>query len=99
MTQAEMFSEIPSCVTEQDYIRLSNQLGRVYDLMKDGAWYTIDEVNKYAGGTPSCTSAHMRSLRKAKYGNHTVERKYLGDGLYKYRLIPNDEVSIVTESL
>ena len=99
MQQSDMFSEIPSCQTEQDFVRLSNQLGRVYNFMKDSKWYTIEEVNSYAGGTPSCTSAHMRSLRKKKYGSHTVEREYWGNGLYKYRLIPNDEMQVVTEDV
>lgn len=97
MIQSDMFSEIPSCQTEKDFIRLVNQLGRVYNFMKDGKWYTIEQVNEYAGGTPSCTSAHIRSLRKSKYGAHTVEREYHGNGLYKYRLIPNKEVDMQTE--
>ena len=96
MNQVDMFSEIPSCQTEQDFVRLANQLGRVYDLMKDGKWYTIAEVNRHAGGTESCTSAHMRSLRKSKYGAHEVERRYEGNGLYRYRLIPNADVAVQT---
>ena len=97
MNQVDMFSEIPNCTTEEDLIRLSNQLARVYEFMKDGNWYTIEEVNTYAGGTHSCTSAHMRSLRKSKYGNHVVEREYHGNGLYKYRLIPNENKDMLLE--
>jgi len=98
MNQGYMFDDIPLCTTEEDLIRLSNQLARVYEFMKDGGWYTIDEVNAYAGGTPSGTSAHIRSLRRAKFGNHVVEREYYGNGLHKYRLVPNPQVEIVTET-
>ena len=41
------------------------------------------------GDPPESVSAQLRHLRKERFGSHTVEKKYLGDGLYVYRLIVN----------
>ena len=37
-------------------------------------------------------SAQLRHLRKDRFGSHVIDRKYIGDGLYKYRMEP-DSVS------
>ncbi len=38
---------------------------------------------------PASVSAQLRHMRKPRFGGHTVEREYVGDGLYNYRLIVN----------
>ncbi len=71
---------------ERDFERLNGQLKRVFEFMRDGSWHTIPKIAECAGGSPQAVSARLRDLRKAKYGRHTVERRYLSDGLFEYRM-------------
>ncbi len=70
----------------RDYARLTGQLGRVFDLMRDGNWRTIPQIAEITGGSPQSISARLRDFRKDKYGAYAVERKLIGQGLYSYRL-------------
>lgn len=72
----------------RDYIRLNSQLEAVYSLMCDGVWRTIPEITKHIGAaSPQSISARLRDFRKEKFGSHIVERKYIGEGLYAYKLV------------
>jgi hypothetical protein len=73
--------------SSRDYERLKGQLGKVFDLMKDGNWRTIPQIVERTHGAPQAISARLRDFRKAKYGGHTVENKWVGKGLYAYRLL------------
>lgn len=75
-----------------DHERLSGQLARVIELMRDGAWRTLAEIVADVGGSEGGVGARLRDLRKRKYGSHTVERRRRGDpkaGLHEYRLLLN----------
>jgi hypothetical protein len=61
----------------------------LYDLMKDGRWYTLDEINKATGYPSASASAGIRSFRHKTKGSNTVEKNYLGKGVYQYRLVLN----------
>jgi hypothetical protein len=74
---------------QRDYMRLSGQLKKVFELMQDGHWRTIPAIAHAVGGSPQAISARLRDLRKEKYGSHTVERRHLHDGLFTYRLMSN----------
>ena len=76
-------------VQERDDERLSGQLLRVWNLMKDSQWRTLDEISTTTGDPPASISAQLRHLRKERFGSHTVEKTYLGNGLYNYRVIPS----------
>lgn len=80
----------PDYVPERDHARLSGQVKRVFDLMKDGVWRTLEEIEARTGDPSPSISAQLRHLRKQRFGSHTVEREYLGDGLYRYRLLVNE---------
>lgn len=71
---------------ERDHERLKGQLGRVFNLMKDGRWRTLDGIAEYVKGSPAGVSARLRDFRKAKYGSRTVERRHIGHGRFQYRL-------------
>ncbi len=77
---------------QRDYGRLSGQLLRVYQLMKDGEWRTLYQVAMEVGGSEPAVSARLRDFRKEKYGSHSVDREHLYGGLYRYRLILNPTV-------
>jgi hypothetical protein len=72
----------------RDDPRLTSQLGRIKTLMLDGRWRTLPEIESETGDPPASISAQLRHLRKKRFGSHTVERRYIADGLYEYRLLP-----------
>ena len=79
-----------------DAERLSAQLRRVFDLMRDGQWRSLDAIHGITGDPHASISARLRDLRKPKFGGHTLESQRFGDksrGFYKYRLILNDAFS------
>ena len=50
-------------------------------------WWTLAELAAEAQGSEAAVSARLRDLRKKRYGQHIVERKYVGNGLWAYRLV------------
>ena len=74
---------------EHDFVRLSGQIQRVYDAIKDGDWYTLDEINKITGDPHASISAQLRNLRKERFGSHVIDKRYKGsrsNGLWEYSL-------------
>lgn len=79
---------------QQDFKRLSGQLARVYNCMRDGEWRTLNEIKSYMLiDSEAGISARLRDLRKSKWGSHTVNRRRREDsnGLFEYQLIVNKE--------
>ena len=71
-----------------DQKRLSGQLGRVYEVMKDGRWRTLAEIAQQAApGTEAAISARLRDLRRKENGGYTIERERVEGGLFRYRMI------------
>lgn len=80
----------PSYSQEHDDVRLVGQILRVFTLMKDGSWRTLDEISRATGDPHASVSAQLRHLRKKRFGGHSVDKRARGDranGLYEYRLI------------
>ena len=76
---------------DRDYVRLKSLLDRVKHRMADGNWWSLWELSERTGGSEASVSARLRDLRKKKFGGHTVERRYVGRGLWEYRLTPREE--------
>ena len=76
-----------------DHIRLTGQLARVYNAMKDGRWRTLHHLSVLAKCPESSASARLRDMRKEKFGGYEVERKRdtVQAGLFLYRLIVETE--------
>jgi hypothetical protein len=73
-----------------DHVRLTGQIKRIYDLMQDGTWRTLDEIHRGTGDPHASISAQLRHLRKPRFGSHIVDRRARGDrsnGLYEYQLV------------
>ena len=69
--------------------RLRRQLGRVFALMLDGRWRSLQEIADVTGDPQTSISAQLRHLRKPRFGGHAVEKKrqaVLG-GTWLYRLV------------
>ena len=75
-----------------DHARLTGQLLRVFELMKDGQWRTLAEIAAVVGGTEAAVSARLRDLRKSKYGAREVFRQRVNAGLWKYRIDIHEEI-------
>jgi hypothetical protein len=67
--------------------RLKAQHTSIVDLMKDGYWRTLRQISMAVGAPEPSVSAQLRHCRKARFGGHTVNRRYVRDGLYEYQLI------------
>ena len=80
----------PDYTPAADNKRLTSQIERVYDLMRDGNWRTLDDINYMTGDPHASISAQLRHLRKSRFGAHTVEKRNDGQGLFVYRLIPSE---------
>lgn len=77
---------------KHDNVRLTKQIKRVFDLMKDGKFRTLGEIESITGDPQASLSAQLRNLRKDRFGAHTVNKQIRGDrkyGLYEYKLIVN----------
>jgi len=71
---------------DRDKDRLDREMGRVKALMSDGEWRTLQAIADVTHDGLPGISARLRDLRKVKFGAHTVERRYLSDGIWEYRL-------------
>jgi hypothetical protein len=77
-------------VPMRDDIRLTGQLLRVWNVVKDGARRTLDQIAKASGDPAASVSAQLRHLRKKRFGAHEVHKEYIADGLYEYWVTPNN---------
>ena len=74
---------------KEDCIRLTGQLETIYNLMKDGKWRTLNEIEAVTGYNGASISAQLRNLRKERFGSYTIEKRSRGErstGLYEYKL-------------
>lgn len=92
-TQLTLFTG-PDYSPKNDDERLTGQLKRIFDLMKDGNWRTLSEISEITGDPQASISAQLRHLRKVRFGCHTVLKRNRGGrehGLFEYRLILNNQ--------
>lgn len=82
----------PDYSQEHDQKRLTGQLLRIFNLMKDGNWRTLSEITEATGDPQASISAQIRHLRKPRFGSHTVYKRHKGEpcnGLWEYRVVVN----------
>ena len=77
-----------------DRDRLTKQLGRVYDALAGGEWWTLADLARAAGGSEASVSARIRDLRKPRFGGYEVERERVVAGLFRYRLVDRAEAIV-----
>jgi hypothetical protein len=76
----------PEYVPTRDNGRLSGQISRVYNALKDGERRTLSQLAHITGDPEASISAQIRHLRKPRFGSNNIERQHRGHGLYAYRL-------------
>jgi hypothetical protein len=87
MNQSELRFDGHTYNHSRDYKRLSSLLDDVKHLMSDGQWRTIPTICDTIGASSEASvSARLRDLRKPKFGGYIVERKFIGNGLWTYRV-------------
>lgn len=74
---------------ERDGARLDQQHAIVWLMMLDEQWHTLPELERRTRYPKQSISARLRDFRKPRFGGHIVERKYLHQGLWAYRLLIN----------
>lgn len=73
-----------------DKERLTTQMVKIFEYAKDGHWHTLSEGAEATGAPEASYSAQLRNFRKARFGGHTVEKRWRGRrewGHWEYRLI------------
>lgn len=81
-------------VAPRDGERLSAQMVRVLLVARawgrlpdpDDNWFTLEQLSAGARGSEAAVSARLRDLRKERWGCQRVDRRYVGDGLHRYRV-------------
>ena len=71
---------------DRDGQRLFRQLEAVKALMADGRWRSYTEIAQALDIPQASASARVRDLRKVKFGAYLVEKRYDGDGLWRFRV-------------
>ena len=74
---------------KHDKNRLKGQILRVFNAVKFGDWFTLDELHHITNDPHASISAQLRHLRKEKFGSYNIEKRPRGDrstGLWEYRL-------------
>jgi hypothetical protein len=88
----------PEYIPTLDFERLTGQICRIYNLMKDAKWRTLDDIQKETGDPQASISAQLRHLRKERFGSHTVIKQRVEGlekhGLFEYQLIINPQCKI-----
>jgi len=76
-----------------DQKRLSTQYYRIFNLMKDGKWRTLEEIEIELKYPQASISAQLRHAKKKRNGSHRLEKQRRGEeksGLWEYRLTVNE---------
>lgn len=89
--QQELQFDGADYVKERDYKRLARNHFKLKELMKDGVYRTLSEISRFTDVPEASASAGLRDFRKEKFGSHTLNKRYEGNGLYSYQLILKKE--------
>ena len=98
MTQSTLCFDGDTFDSGFDGVRLTGQILRIYNFMKNGNWNTLGDIETETGDPQASISAQLRHLRKVRFGKNTVEKRRKGSkksGLYEYRLKVNPDSNIL----
>lgn len=80
-------------VPQRDDGRLTSQYDRIFTIMQDGEFRSLEEISQLTSDPQASISAQLRHMRKPRFGSHKVEKEYVENGLFKYRLVVNNGVT------
>jgi hypothetical protein len=89
----------PSYEPTLDEVRLQKQQARIFSLMCDGEWRTLQEIQEATGDPQASISAQLRHFRKKRFGSHIVDKRRAEDvddvkGLWEYKLTVNEDCNV-----
>lgn len=70
----------------KDGKRLGGQHRIVFELMRDGRWRTLAEIEDATGHPQASVSARLRDFRKPRFGGRQVNRRRRTEGSFEYQL-------------
>lgn len=70
----------------RDGVRLNRQHADVWTVIRDGAWRTLAEISQDSGHPEASVSARLRDFRKDRFGALKIDRRYIANGMWEYRL-------------
>jgi hypothetical protein len=70
----------------RDGKRLNAQAQAVFSYMQHGEWRTLADIAAATGHPEASVSARLRDLRRPQFGGYTVERRYIANGLWQYKV-------------
>jgi hypothetical protein len=76
-------------VAKSEEPRLKKQNEVIRDILLGGDWFTLGELERITGFPSPSISAHLRHLRKPRFGSYNVEKRRvdgLSTGLWEYHL-------------
>ena len=75
---------------DADFARLKNQHDVIRELMLDGVWRTLPEIERATGYPQASISAQLRHMRKQRFGEYRVDKTHFeeGPGTWYYRVLP-----------
>ena len=77
----------PAYDPAKDGQRIRKQHEAIRDLMLDGQWRTLVEIEAILSYPQASISAQLRHLRKPKFGSYLVEKRRRNDGgTWEYRV-------------
>lgn len=80
----------PDYIPEIDDERLTGQILRIFEVMEDSEWRTLDEIESLTDYPQASISAQLRHMRKPRFGSHRVNKRRRGTtGTFEYQLVPN----------
>jgi hypothetical protein len=84
----------PAYDPELDQKRLTGQINDIFQLMKDGKYRTLREIEDETNHPSASISAQLRHLRKPEFGSHTVDKRRRAgleeNGVWEYQLLINE---------
>lgn len=95
MRQTTIFDG-PDYIEKYDQKRLTGQMLRIFNLMKDGTFRTLSEIEQITGDPQASISAQIRHLKKPRFGGHEVNKRRRGDpsnGLFEYQLSVGEKIN------
>lgn len=87
--QQELVFDGADYIHERDGQRLAKNHLKLKEIMQDKVYRTLYEISHLTNIPEASVSAGLRDFRKQKFGSNTLNKKYLGNGLYSYQLILN----------
>jgi hypothetical protein len=69
-----------------DHSRLTGQKGVVFEVLSNGAWWTLAELEGETGFPQASISARIRDLRKPEFGGYNVPGRRRTTATWEYKL-------------